>query len=168
MVTKIVRNPNTKQAYIYIRQKIISGEFSPGTFLSAQSIAKDIGLSRTPVREALRQLELSNLDVEFHRIIFKAAGNQLVCDRFERANILQRMMTLTFPRGSIPKDLTAKENAMSVFEEHLAIYEAILAQDGNQARNAMARHIENLSAKYMRWMRAKPAVQSEALQVAFL
>lgn len=112
--------------------------------------------------------ELSNLDVEFHRIIFKAAGNQFVSDRFERANILKRMMTLTFSQGSIPKDLITKENTMLVFEEHLAIYEAIRRQDGDEARNAMARHIENLSAKYMRWMRAKPIVKSETFQVAFL
>ncbi len=56
-----MRNPNTTKAYDYLRKRILGGDLQPGAFLSAQSISKDIGVSRTPVREALRQLEYDEL-----------------------------------------------------------------------------------------------------------
>ena len=56
-----MQNPNTMKAYGFLRSKILSGEFQPGTFLSAQKLSKDIGVSRTPMREALRQLENDEL-----------------------------------------------------------------------------------------------------------
>lgn len=58
---RTMRNPNTMKAYDFLRAKILSGEYAPGAFLSAQSLAKEIGISRTPVREALRQLENDEL-----------------------------------------------------------------------------------------------------------
>ena len=48
-------------AYSYLRDKILSLEFKPKTPLRAQSIAAAIGVSRTPVREALSRLEQAGL-----------------------------------------------------------------------------------------------------------
>ncbi len=61
ILVRFMRNPNTTKAYNYLRKRILAGEFPPGGFLSAQSLSKDIGVSRTPVREALRQLEYDEL-----------------------------------------------------------------------------------------------------------
>ena len=44
-------------AYRYIRNQIASGELAPGARLSDLELAKAIGISRTPVREALIQLQ---------------------------------------------------------------------------------------------------------------
>lgn len=44
-----------------IREAIVSGEISPGTKLSEVTLAKELGVSRGPVREALSRLEGSNL-----------------------------------------------------------------------------------------------------------
>ena len=49
------------KAYDYLRKRILAGELVPGAFLSAQRLSVDIGVSRTPVREALRQLENDEL-----------------------------------------------------------------------------------------------------------
>lgn len=56
-----MKNPNTTKAYDYLRKRILSGEFAPGVFLSAQRLSVEIGVSRTPVREALRKLEYDEL-----------------------------------------------------------------------------------------------------------
>ncbi len=56
-----MQNPHTMKAYGFLRSKILAGEFQPGMFLSAQKLSKEIGVSRTPVREALRQLENDEL-----------------------------------------------------------------------------------------------------------
>lgn len=54
-------NFSAEQAYTYIRHKIVTGEFTPGHLLAAQDLAIEIGVSRTPVRDALRVLEQEGL-----------------------------------------------------------------------------------------------------------
>jgi DNA-binding GntR family transcriptional regulator len=44
-----------------LRQRILNGEFSPGTQLRQDALAIEFGISRIPVREALLQLEASGL-----------------------------------------------------------------------------------------------------------
>ena len=44
------------RAYQHLRSKLISGEFEPGTRLLYGPIGKEIGISATPVREAVGQL----------------------------------------------------------------------------------------------------------------
>ena len=44
-------------AYTTLREKILSGEFAPGKVLNQATLAKTIGISTTPLREALRRLE---------------------------------------------------------------------------------------------------------------
>ena len=44
-----------------IRQAIIDGTFSPGERLMEIQLADEMGVSRTPVREAIRKLELERL-----------------------------------------------------------------------------------------------------------
>ena len=45
------------QAYNTIRQKIVTCEYAPGTFLNEELLTTELGLSRTPVRDALSRLE---------------------------------------------------------------------------------------------------------------
>jgi len=46
----------SKKVYRILKKEIIKGSFKPGTKLSEGKIAEQMGISRTPVREALRQL----------------------------------------------------------------------------------------------------------------
>lgn len=48
-------------AYERIRQKIITGDYRAGTHLKEEQVADDTGVSRTPVREALRRLDAESL-----------------------------------------------------------------------------------------------------------
>jgi len=45
----------------YLRQAILDGEFRPGDFIRQEDIARRLGASRLPVREALRMLEVEGL-----------------------------------------------------------------------------------------------------------
>lgn len=45
-----------EKAYAYLRRKIASGELCAGAPISEAAVARDIGVSRTPLREAIRQL----------------------------------------------------------------------------------------------------------------
>ena len=58
-----VAAPRTAQSYAYeaLRNKILTGELRPGTQLIQANLAKDLGVSMTPVREALRDLATEGL-----------------------------------------------------------------------------------------------------------
>jgi len=48
-------------AYAKIRKKILTGEYAPGHFLAEGALAEEIGVSRTPIREALERLRKEKL-----------------------------------------------------------------------------------------------------------
>jgi DNA-binding GntR family transcriptional regulator len=50
-------------AYAQVRAAIVENRYPPGQRLVEQRIAEELGLSRTPVREALRRLEVEGLVV---------------------------------------------------------------------------------------------------------
>jgi DNA-binding GntR family transcriptional regulator len=49
------------QAYDYLKQRILSGEFPGGMRLNPTEVATLLGVSRTPVREALHRLDIEGL-----------------------------------------------------------------------------------------------------------
>ncbi len=51
----------TERVYQALRDEILSGKYQDGEALTELGIAKELNVSRTPVREALRQLELEEL-----------------------------------------------------------------------------------------------------------
>ncbi|TDL32930.1 GntR family transcriptional regulator [Jeotgalibacillus sp. S-D1] len=58
-------NPSATSAYVIayetIRDKILNGELEGGTKLVEERLAEELGVSRTPVREAIRRLEQEGL-----------------------------------------------------------------------------------------------------------
>lgn len=48
-------------AYRFIRKRILKGDYLPGEALMTKNLSAEIGVSRTPVRDALRQLEADGL-----------------------------------------------------------------------------------------------------------
>jgi len=64
-VQDFLRAPQTKAdvAYQLIRSQVLSGKLPAGSVLDQGAIAKSVGMSTTPVREALRRLETEELIV---------------------------------------------------------------------------------------------------------
>lgn len=69
-------------AYRYIQKKILSGEFAAGDVISELSLAKDIGISRTPIREAIGQLTAEGF-------LEQVPGRGTVVKRPTRADIIE-------------------------------------------------------------------------------
>jgi DNA-binding GntR family transcriptional regulator len=62
------RTTTADQAYNAILSAILDGSLQPGSALPLQSLAKDLGMSMMPIREAIRQLEsIGIIEVEAHR-----------------------------------------------------------------------------------------------------
>ncbi len=58
-----MKNAYSDIAYEYIRKRILNGTFRPGQQLMSHDLSVEIGISRTPIRDALRQLETDGLVV---------------------------------------------------------------------------------------------------------
>jgi DNA-binding GntR family transcriptional regulator len=54
-------SPIREEVFTMLRQAILTGKLQPGDRLVERELAEQLGVSRTPVREALRKLELENL-----------------------------------------------------------------------------------------------------------
>ncbi|OPY70995.1 MAG: putative HTH-type transcriptional regulator YdfH [Syntrophorhabdus sp. PtaU1.Bin002] len=70
MARLVIKDSDTirKKVYHHIREKILKGEISPRERLIETRIAREIGTSRTPVREALHSLELEKLIKSIPRV----------------------------------------------------------------------------------------------------
>lgn len=83
------------QAYNIITDKIINSEYEPGEKISEKKIENDIGIGRTPVREALLQLRQENLIKVIPQsgtYISKIDMKEVLDARFVRASVEQRIM----------------------------------------------------------------------------
>ena len=60
-----VRLPRARQAipyvHAYLRECILDGTLTPGTKVSQVTLAEQLGISRTPLREVLRMLQEEGL-----------------------------------------------------------------------------------------------------------
>jgi DNA-binding GntR family transcriptional regulator len=60
----IERRTLSSQVYKSLERKVLCGEMAPGTRLSEESLAESYGVSRSPAREALAELERAGLAVK--------------------------------------------------------------------------------------------------------
>ncbi len=61
----MARIGNTKKAYDYIYEQIISGKKALGAPISEMEISEILGMSRSPIREALKLLEMQGIIVHY-------------------------------------------------------------------------------------------------------
>ena len=59
--TELTNAPMSTGLLAKLQKDILSGRFQPGDKLTEQALCEEYGVSRTPIREALRQLEESGL-----------------------------------------------------------------------------------------------------------
>lgn len=50
-----------ERAYLTLRDQLITLHIAPGTLIAEEALSRELGLGRTPVRAALKRLELENL-----------------------------------------------------------------------------------------------------------
>ena len=123
-----------------IRMKILNGDMKPGDKIIEQELASEFGISRGPVREALRQLEQEGM-VKYSRNVGCSVKHIGMDDVYEiyymRANyemMAVRLYNAPFPQETIEKmeqvleqmKQLHKEEYRKVFELDNKFHEAIL------------------------------------------
>jgi DNA-binding GntR family transcriptional regulator len=78
-------------AYEFLKSSVLSGHFNPGERLTEEHLAKKLGVSRTPVREALHKLESEGLikPLETRGFIVSRDSKDEVEELFELRAILE-------------------------------------------------------------------------------
>ena len=65
----------TTKVYNHIRNGILDGSYKDGDFLVETRLAEELEVSRTPIREALKQLELEGLVVSIPKSWLNGSGH---------------------------------------------------------------------------------------------
>ena len=60
-------SPVRAQVFQQLEKAILEGDLAPGTSLTEVKLSAELGVSRTPIREALMQLELEGLVIMIPR-----------------------------------------------------------------------------------------------------
>ncbi len=89
MVT--IRGSHIQKAAEHIRARILCGDFQPGFVLSESALARDLGISRTPVGEALRELAAVGLveQVPRYGTIVRRIGRAEIIELYELREALE-------------------------------------------------------------------------------
>ena len=146
-----------------LRQAILKGELEPGERLMEMQLAEQLGVSRTPIREAIRKLELEGLvlmiprrgaivakitekdlrDVLEVRSSLERLSTELACERMKEDTIVElRKAQEAFKEALDGDDITLQ--AQRDVEFHDVIYKATgnlrLIQMLNNLREQMYRY----------------------------
>ena len=108
-----------------LRRAIITGEFAPGERLMEISIANRLGVSRTPVREAIRKLELEGLVIMIPR---KGAQVAKITEKSLRDVIEIRCVLEEFA-ASLACERITEEGKEKLKEAHRQFVEAAQTND---------------------------------------
>ncbi len=103
------RRDNVEQVYRRVREAILTGEISAGTAMSQVALADELGVSRTPLREALRMLQSEGLvDAQANRrvTVRPISATDLEELVVMRVALETESVRLSVPR-LIPEDLAA-------------------------------------------------------------
>jgi DNA-binding GntR family transcriptional regulator len=139
--------------YTRLRTMILDGVFPPGSMLSQVKLAESLGVSRIPLREALRMLQKEGLIEAEHnqrarvpsfepsivdslyasRILLEALGVRLTVPRIDQADVQALKQTLAeLDEAAARKDLDAWEEPHRRFHGLLVIH----AEDSMRQRIA--------------------------------
>ncbi|OPY77703.1 MAG: putative HTH-type transcriptional regulator YdfH [Syntrophorhabdus sp. PtaU1.Bin153] len=124
MAKLVIKDSGTirKKVYHHIREKILRGEISPRERLVETRLAREIGTSRTPVREALHSLEIEKLIKSIPRVgyIVESMDQQDLEQICEIRNVIEALgarWAIQKARRKLVKDL---EKSVARQEQALA------------------------------------------------
>lgn len=105
----------TERVYTSIKQAILSLELKPGGSLVEDDLARQLGTSKTPVRDALLTLERDGLVVKipYKGTYVTEVALQDATDIFEIRSVLEGLAARRAARSFSPKELDELENLLT-------------------------------------------------------
>jgi DNA-binding GntR family transcriptional regulator len=151
-------------AYQAIRDAIFSGEFESGTRLNQDDLARRLGVSRAPIRDALNRLETEGLVKTLSRVggvVVAEATEQEMANIYELRSILDTACTRLACERMSDADLarlqeivdgtdrvTRANDAHGIVQAHAEFHYLIYAATGNPELAKVARNLWDRSYRY--------------------
>ena len=147
---KVIRTPSApirEQTVKNLREAIVNGFFKPGDRLVERKLCKLMGVSRTPLREALRQLETEGLvEIEsFSGPRVATVSLDQAKDIYQIRVLLESFAFKLFAQNAAEKDIKALRSAFERIKQAVekkeadqlvklkdGFYEILLKRCGNQ------------------------------------
>ncbi|MFJ5954495.1 GntR family transcriptional regulator [Paenarthrobacter sp. NPDC092416] len=166
----------TALAYVHIRDRIISGDLIPGTWLRERDLSSELNMSRVPIREALVQLEADGFTTvgPRHGAVVRQMTIQDVNEVFDirlsievsATSIAARQVSEGADPARLLEVMAHAESLVSSEDEDLrartnvAIHDEIFRLTGNELLTSVIRPVANR----MRWLFGN-VVQQDASQL---
>jgi DNA-binding GntR family transcriptional regulator len=122
--------PAADRVYAYVKQSVLDRRYEGGSLLTEGDLAEAVGVSRTPVREALLRLEVEGLI----KLYPKKGALVLPVSAQEIADVVETRMLVE--EHSIRKVLPASPRLLARLAELLE-EQALHVEDGNLAESAV-------------------------------
>ena len=136
-----------------LRQAILTGELKPGERLMEIHLANKLGVSRTPIREAIRKLELEGLvtmiprrGAEVAQITEKSMNDVLEVRRAMDALCVELACDRITPEEL--QDLKKADDIKQIAQADVALHDIIVQATGNQR---LIQLVNNLSEQMYRY-----------------
>jgi len=99
--------PIREEVYQRIRKAIMNGEYRPGEHLHEEQLATQLGTSRTPVREALRKLEVEKLVIHHpHRgTVVSELSLDEIEELYEIRTLIEAFIAKRAAQNATPEDV---------------------------------------------------------------
>jgi DNA-binding GntR family transcriptional regulator len=129
------------QAYLHVRTAIASGELAQGEKVTERGMAERLAISATPVREALRRLELDGLIERIGpRTVLVAAIHDAAIDDLAEVEVGLRGLVARFAaRHATPAQLDALDTILDRADDLL-----ILVKERHRQGQPTERHLTDL------------------------
>ena len=156
-MAKIMRQTLREQVTQAIRMKLLTGQLKPGTRIVEQEMAEELGVSRGPVREALRQIEQEGL-VEYASHVGCFVKDFNAQDVYEvyllRANL--EILSVKMCDGKFSPQTIEHKRSLAL-RHHIAMWDTLAACD---IRGASDTSIRNPVANDLPWLIAQTQVRA--------
>lgn len=119
-------------AYQILRSRILNLDLKPNDSLSDKELAAQMGMSRTPIREAVIKLSLANLVVvrpQSGTFVASIDTRIVEMEQFSRYVLEKEMVLQAIPRMT--------DRARQMYEENLQVYRLYLASHGPDRKSRL-------------------------------
>jgi DNA-binding GntR family transcriptional regulator len=123
--------PRGEAAYRYIRKAIQSGQFKSGERLREIDLAKQIGLSRTPIREALSWLESEGLVAHdpMRGVVVAELDYSMVTELYYMREVLEGTAARLVAQHASDVEISILDDLCQQYEAALGEQEALTASN---------------------------------------
>ena len=134
----IQKRPLKEDIFNNLHEKVISGAYKPGDWLRQEDIATQLGVSMTPVREALDLLVSAGLAerVPYRGVRVRQMSTKDVVEAYGLRLILEGIIAREAARNITPEQITGLETTLEQMKKHETLKDVSLERQSSREFHA--------------------------------